>query len=96
MKPLSQLLAEVEPIKYPLYDVENYTAVDRETYEKLKAIAVELAKAVEHIASTNYEVTDEGSGYRTRLVCAELFTSEHLDMWAVKQLTTAREMLEGK
>lgn len=41
MKPLSEILAEVEP------SYDGTINVDRQSYDKLKAIAVELAKACE-------------------------------------------------
>lgn len=47
MKPLSQLLAEVEPEPYIYWS----KLVDRAEYNKIKAIAVELAKCVEIYAN---------------------------------------------
>lgn len=80
MKPLSELLEAVEP-EFIDYD-ENCTSVcDRESYEKMKAVAIELAKALEitEVRSMDYKKMN-GSAY----------------MIAKESLTRARSLLEGE
>lgn len=87
MKPLSELLAEVEP---QLHDccAENgqhvLTAADYNDYQKLKAVAVELANKIEESATlfqTNW----------TCGTCVEVNNDCYKPL--VESLTTARAML---
>lgn len=55
MKPLSQLLAEVEPKFHGMFAID-IPAVDRASYDKLKAIAVELAKALEFYSKHHHHL----------------------------------------
>lgn len=128
MKPLSELLSEVEPDFLTLtpkfkgdkfvgynqvggshfYDTYEmtYNFVDRASYDKLKAIAVELAKACEFYGnSSNWEpssgftinvkdgiVEKDIEGFDIKSKCPVGVGGK----LARENINTAREMLEGK
>lgn len=84
MKPLSELIESAEP-EFIDYD-ENCTSVcDRESYDKMKAIAIEMAKACER--------------YDSMINAVQLWPitrDDSVSGIAVEALSRARSLLEGE
>lgn len=96
MKPISELLAEVEPQQYKIadtlrtVDMTPLVCVDVEHYRKLKAVAVELANGLE------FAIQDVSTGHWED-ACKVPPNYELCDhCWLIAHLTAARKLMEEK
>jgi len=64
--------------------------VEHSAYDSLRESLKLAVEALEHLADSNYAITDNGVGYTTKNVCVELYTDKQIDIWAKEILDTIK------
>lgn len=82
-KPLSQMLEASEPHAI----AKNATLVPRESYDRMKRVAIELAKGLAHIQSKKPVCAG--------CSCIEISLLEHYDCVAEQSISRAKDIIGG-